>query len=76
MATLTISYTVSAADQTRVVAAYQVDANADLNATASQSQVLAYIKKALKQVIVSKVQSFDTAVDVAALPVHTVPDLT
>lgn len=76
MATLTVSFTLSAADQTRVVAAYQVDANADLNAMANASQVMTYIKKVLKQAIVSKVQSFETAADVAAIPVHTPPDLT
>lgn len=64
MATISLSYAVSASDQARVVAAaYQVEANADLNATANASQVLAYIQnKVVKSPIVSKVKSYETQV--------------
>lgn len=76
MATLSVSFTLSAADSSRIVAAYQIEANADVNHTASNSEVMAYIKKTFKQSLIAKVQAFETATDIAALPVHAVPDLT
>lgn len=76
MATLTVNYTISVSDLARTVAAYQSEANTDINGTATNAQVIAYIKKSLKQVIASKVQSFENAAAVAAIVPVTAPDLT
>ncbi len=59
MATITLSWTVSAADQTRVVAAFQAAANADLGSVATPSQVLDYIKKQIKQEIINTTKNFE-----------------
>lgn len=67
MATISLTYTVSTADQNRVVAAYQSDANTDINGTASPAQVLAYLTKAVKNEVIAKVQSFEKGVAVAAI---------
>lgn len=67
MATISLTYTVSASDQNRVVAAFQSEANADINGTASPAQVLAYIQKTVKNQIVAKVQAFENAAAVAAI---------
>ncbi len=74
MATISLDYTISAADQTRVLAAFQQEANDDLNGVANASQVLAFIKKAIKQEIIDKVRDFErrTAVDAIVPPVDPV----
>lgn len=77
MATISLTYTLSAADQTRVVSAYQVAANADLNATATPAQVLAYIQnKVVKPMIISQVKSYENNVAVAAIVPAADPVLT
>ncbi len=76
MATITLSYTVSAADQTRVVAAFQTGANADLGSIANASQVLDYIKKVVKQEIINKTKNFEKAAAIAAIVPSADPILT
>lgn len=67
MATITLTYSVSTQDQTRIVAAHQVDANADLNATASPAQVLAYIQKIVRLAVMAKVVAYENNVAIAAI---------
>ncbi len=74
MATITLGpYTISASDQTRVVAAYQVAANADLNATATPTQVLAYIQKLTKQQIIATTQAYERQVAEASADAGVTP---
>lgn len=61
MATISMSWTISGADQTRVVAAYQVAANADLNGSATPTQVLNFIQKGVKQQIIDTTKAFEKA---------------
>lgn len=77
MATLSLTYTISASDQARIVATYQVAANADLNATANASQVLAYIQnKVVKPMIINQVKTYENSVAVAAIVPAIDPALT
>lgn len=56
-ANVTKNYTVLDADIDRIVAAYQVDANKDLNATANKAQVLLYLTKRWMAEIAADVKS-------------------
>lgn len=76
MATIDLSVTLSVSDQTRAVASWQVEANADLNATATPTQVLAYIKKAIRKQLTDRVVSYEYATNVAAVAQPTPPVLT
>lgn len=76
MATISLTYTVSPADQARVVAAFQIDANADLNATATPAQVLAYIQKLVKSQIIARVLAFENTAAVAAIVPQSPPVMT
>lgn len=76
MATINLSVTLSAADQTRVVASWQVEANADLNATASPAQVQTYILKWLRKILSDRVVSSEYAAAQAAVAQPTPPGLT
>lgn len=67
MATLSLDLTITAGEANRIQAAYQVAANASINATASQTQVLAYIKSVLRQKIVDDVKVYEKSVLVAAI---------
>lgn len=76
MATIDLSVTLSVADQTRVVASWQVEANADLNATATPAQVLAYIKKSLRKTLTDRVVSSELSAAQAAVQQPVPPALT
>lgn len=76
MATITLAYTVSAQDQTRIVAAFQTEANIDLNGSASPAQVLTYIQKAVRLQVMAKVVAFESAAAAAALVPPTPPVMT
>lgn len=76
MATIDLSVTLSANDQTRVLASWQADANADLNGTASPAQVATYIKKAIRNMLASRVVSFEYAAAQAAIVPPVAPALT
>lgn len=76
MATIDLSITISVADQARAVAAYQIDANADLNGTASGAQVLTYIKKVIRTQITARVVASELAAAQAAVSQPVPPVLT
>ena len=63
----TKTYTVPDADVDRLVAAYQSDANVDINGTATRAQVLLYIAKQWVKLIKDKVKSVETAAAQAAV---------
>lgn len=68
MATITLGpYTVTAQDQTRIVAAYQSEANTDINGSATPTQVLAYITKSVRLGVMAKVVAFENAAAAAAI---------
>lgn len=73
MATIDLSVTLSASDQTRVVASWQVEANADLNATATPAQVLTYIKKWIRAQLAARVVSSELSAAQAAVQQPTPP---
>ena len=54
------SYTVPDADIDRLVAAYQYDANQDINGTATEAQVLLYVVKTWVNAAKEKVSSYET----------------
>lgn len=76
MATIDLSVTLSASDQTRVVASWQIEANADLNAGATPAQVLTYIKKWIRTQLAARVVSSEYATNVAAVAQPNPPSLT
>ncbi len=76
MATIDLSVTLSASDQTRVVASWQVEANADKNGTATPSEVLTYIKKWIRSQLSGRVVSSEYAANVAAVSQPSPPALT
>lgn len=76
MATIDLSVTLSVSDQNRVVASWQVEANADLNATATPAQVQTYVKKFLRKLLTDRVVAFEYAAGVAAVAQPTQPVLT
>lgn len=76
MATIDLSVTLSVSDQTRVVASWQIEANADLNGTATPSQVASYIKKYIRNMLRDRVVAFEYAAAQAAVQQPTPPVLT
>ena len=70
----TKTYNVADADIDRMVAAYQQDANTDINGTATRSQVLLYIAKTWLKDAQQKVSSKEYAAAQAAVqPVPSFP---
>lgn len=67
MATLSLDLTISAGEATRIQAAYQRAANVSVNGTATQAQVLAYLKATLRQEIVDTVKAYEKSIAVAAV---------
>lgn len=76
MATIDLSVTLSVSDQNRVVASWQVEANADLNGTASPAQVQTYVKKYIRNLLSARVVSSEYAANVAAVAQPSPPSLT
>lgn len=77
MATITLGpYTVTPTDQGRIVAAFQNEANTDINGSATPAQVLAYITKAVRLQVMAKVVAFENTAAVAALPAPVPPVMT
>lgn len=76
MATINLSVTLSASDQTRVVASWQIEANADLNATATPAQVQTYILKWLRAQLTARVVSSELSAAQAAVQQPVPPALT
>lgn len=70
--TVSKSYTVSDADIARMVAAYQNDANVNVNGTATRNQVLLYIAKTWLKEAQSKVSAVEYAAAHATIAI--VPD--
>ena len=64
--TLTRSRTISEADATRLIAAYQIDANVSVNGTASRAQVWNYIVTQMYQEWIDRVKAFEAAAATAA----------
>lgn len=75
MATIDLSVTLSVSDQNRVVASWQVEANADLNGTATPAQVQTYVKKWLRKLLTDRVVASEYAANVAAVQQPTPPAL-
>lgn len=71
----TKSYAIPDADIDRIVAAYQIAANADLNATATRAQVLLYLTKRWMAEIANDVKSAERqkAQDAIVAPVPVNP---
>lgn len=76
MAIIDLSVTVSVADQNRVLASWQSEANADLNGTASPAQVQTYVKKAIRKMLSDRVIAFEYAAATAAVAQPATPSIT
>lgn len=68
MPVISLDFTVTAGEATRVQACYQLQANASVNGTASQAQVLAFLKAKVRQTVVDDVKAYEKSIAVAAVP--------
>jgi len=68
MPTISLDIAVTAGEATRIQAAYQSAANTSVHGTATQAQVLAYLKAQIRQQIVNTVKAFEKTAAVAAVP--------
>lgn len=67
MPVISLDITVTAGETTRIQAAYQSAANTSINGTATQAQVLAYLKARLRQEIIDTVKAYEKSIGVAAV---------
>lgn len=71
--TVSKTFTVPDADLVRWVAAYQVAANASVNATATRAQVLNYIATSMMQEWINAVKAFESTAATAAAAAAVAP---